>query len=373
MSKNIIVKYNVIGPTLLGFGGSLYVAFETAIAFAKKGYNVCFDPILLHKKTRNLLMKIKEFYGVPEHDLINIHIGKCVKNNSITMNLTGDFLSGKADIVYMHFPVFAKPRIYYPGLHGVYSLSANLYYIANLIYKSTYFKKTKLVIANSSFTKKYLKQYIDKDIVIVYPPVNLEDILDKKPLSRTTRDKIILFVSRLSYEKQPYKVLIVAEVLEKLGLKDWKIICAGSSSIYTDKLINSIQEIARRRNLDKYIIFLRDLPRIKLVELYRKAYVYVHLTSREHFGITIIEAMAAGTPVIIPRSNSAWTDVALKNANIALSYSDYNELKELLTKIIYDDKLWSKLSIASRERAKYFNRTRFHEEITKLVEEKLGI
>jgi len=364
---DISVKYNILGAKLLGFGGSLYVALETAIAFLRRGYSVCFDPIFMHERFSKEIPVMSRIYGIPLEELSELAVGKC-DPASLSINSTGDFLSGKADVVYLHYPSFLKPEVYYEGLDGVYSIAANIYYVLNLLYRPFALKRAKVFIANSSFTKHLLERALGVRAALIYPPVNVKDLISQEPLPHSKREQFILSVSRLSYEKQPHRIILIARILHNLGLHDWKVVCAGTSSKYADVITRMIYELAWRKGVRNYVVIYRDLSREELIELYRKAYIYVHLTPREHFGISIVEAMAAGTPVIIPKDNGAWIDVANRNSSILLTYSSLPELAKNVKLLVEDVKEWSKLSRNARLRAEYFKRERFHKELVKLVE-----
>jgi len=364
------VKYNILSPLLLGFGGSLYVALETAIAFSRRGYSVCFNPIINYSGLTKELTRLSNIYGIPREELKEIRIGPC-DSASLIMNLTGDVLSGVADVVYFHYPSILKPSIYYTGLDEVYSIVAHIYYIVNLMYKPAILRKTKVFLANSTFTKKLVEKVLGVKADLVHPPVNLTGLLDHEPLPRESRENVILAVTRFSQEKQPHRILFIAKILKDLNLDDWRVVCVGSSSKYAEKIVKTIKEVAWRKGLSRYITIYRDLPRSALIELYRKAFIYVHLTPREHFGISVVEALAAGTPAVIPRDNGAWFDIANQNPEIVQPYSNYQELARVLEMLIEDKALWNKLSANARKRAEYFKRERFHEEITKIIEEKV--
>ncbi|MCD6300767.1 MAG: glycosyltransferase, partial [Staphylothermus sp.] len=118
----------------------------------------------------------------------------------------------------------------------------------------------------------------------------------------------------------------------------------------------------------EYIEVKTNVGRDELVEYLRKAYAYIHITEKEHFGISVVEAMAAGTPVIVPKSSGSWIDIVKRDNIYGLGYSDHFELESSIKKLVNDEKTWKKLSRNSRRRAKRFSRDRFHKEISKYTE-----
>ncbi len=355
------------GPKLLGFGGSLYVALEMGIGLLKQGYSVCFNPIIPLTNIDRVLEKIIRFFGIPPSDLKGLTIGMC-RDADLYINAYGDILSGPAHIIYFHFPSFSNPETYYPDLPKRAYIPAQIYSLSNKLFKHSLLVKTQLYLVNSSFTAKYISQTLNVKPLIIYPPVNVDQFYRGGLVDQSRRERYVLVVSRISYEKQPYRILWLAHILDELGLRDWKIVFAGASSRFSEEIIGSIKALLKKYGLEDRVVFVKDVERYELIELYRRAYIYVHLTIREHFGISIVEAMAAGTPVIIPESSSAWIDIAKGSLKYALPYSGYHSLKKAVEKLVVDKDLWIELSINGWKRARFFNRERFHREIVKCIE-----
>ncbi len=355
------------GAKFLGVGGSEYTALEVAIGLAKYGFEVFLQGIELSKPEK--LIKLAEFYGIPKEELRGIGIGSSNKHGEcIVFNTSGDMLSGPSHIIYFHFPSIINPQVYYPGIKGFMRLGGTVYSLVNLLLSPISMRKTVLMIANSTLTANFIKKLYGIEPVVVHPPVNIKEIVSQPVLPRDEREKYFLIVSRISYEKQPHKVLILSSILKKLGLRGWKILLVGARGRYSDRIIKELYEKASFRGLAEYIEIRTNVNRNELIDYLRKAYSYIHITEKEHFGISVVEAMAAGTPVIVPKSSGSWIDIVNMDNNYGLGYSDYFELENCIKKIVNDENTWIKLSRNARRRAKRFSRDRFHKEISKYTE-----
>ena len=90
----------------------------------------------------------------------------------------------------------------------------------------------------------------------------------------------------------------------------------------------SLEKLSRSQAIDDHITFTGRISGEKLIALYQAADVYVNSSRHEGFGITILEAMACGTPVI-----STKTGVAQDLEGYVLTY-DYGDCEALAKKLI---------------------------------------
>jgi len=97
-----------------------------------------------------------------------------------------------------------------------------------------------LIIYNSEFTKNHAQKNWHKRSLIIYPPVDIENI---KPLKK---EKIILSVGRffgyLKSKKQEFIIDVFKKLYEEDKLKDWKLILAGSAGDGDQPYINELRE-----------------------------------------------------------------------------------------------------------------------------------
>jgi len=188
-------------------------------------------------------------------------------------------------------------------------------------------QKVKLFVANSQEVRRRIEKFYRRDSIVIYPPVKLP-----KPV-KTKRQSYYLIVSRPVGGKG---IELGMEAARKYG---FKLKVAGGGAI-TDK---------------------------ELVKLYCGARAFLALAKDEDFGITPVEAMACGTPVIA--YNGGGYKETVVDGKTGILFNDYSV--EGLGKAI---KEFGKMQFSPeqcRAQAKKFNQERFKKEIKKIVEEGL--
>jgi glycosyltransferase involved in cell wall biosynthesis len=169
--------------------------------------------------------------------------------------------------------------------------SLNRAYI-NLITKST-------VLTNSQFSRKaIMSAFPSSQIQIIYPPVDV-DIFRKYSLESNERKDITLVISRIHPDKEIEKALSLARILKKKNIGKHMII-VGSLIRRNVSYIRYLANLIKEWDIDDYVILKPNTPLDELFKLMHKAKVYFHPKSGEHFGMSIVESMAAGLVPVVP-------------------------------------------------------------------------
>lgn len=169
-----------------------------------------------------------------------------------------------------------------------------------------YYKKNPTIVKTPALAE-YLKSYGAGDNVHVVP-VGLDtellkqDYADypveelKKSWGYTKDEKVILFVGRMTAEKQPVKMI---EIFQKLYEKDanYRLLMVGQGEL----LVEVEQEIVRKE-LNSVVKIHKKVPNDSMWELYRLAECYVNLNTHEIFGMAILEAMYYENVVVALRA-----------------------------------------------------------------------
>ncbi len=148
------------------------------------------------------------------------------------------------------------------------------------------------VLANSRFTAWRVGEIYGHQADVVYP---LSPEFDPSAeLPRTAKERMVLWVGRLTHAKRPLEMLAAWERLGREGgSAGYRLVMVGDGPL--------------RLQLDEAIAPLRaaglaelraQVPREELRELYRRALLTVHLGEDEPFGLVPLESMWEGTPVL---------------------------------------------------------------------------
>ena len=135
-----------------------------------------------------------------------------------------------------------------------------------------------LVLANSRHTAKRIQTSWDRDAAVVYPPVRTHFFTpDASP-----RDTFLLWAGAIEPAKRLDRVMALAERHGR------RLVVVGEGS----------QSARMRRVAGEHTTFLGRVSDEQLRELYRTAAAFVQL-HEEDFGITVVEALACGCPVMV--------------------------------------------------------------------------
>lgn len=191
------------------------------------------------------------------------------------------------------------------------------------------------IIAVSRFTKRTIvdRYGIDPDKVrVVHNGIDAE-FLAKPPLDmalslhrlKAQGDKLVLYLGRLTLQKGPdYFIRAAKRVLERRS--DVTFLVVGTGDMERE-LIRQVAELG----ISDRVLFAGFLKGHK--DLYAAADLYVMPSISEPFGLTALEAMASGTPVLISKQSG----VSETAANVLkVDFWDIDEMaNEILSVLEY--------------------------------------
>lgn len=160
--------------------------------------------------------------------------------------------------------------------------------------------------------------------------------------------RIILFVGTLEKRKN-LEVLIKGFELIAQGVPDVLLILAGKPGYGAEELAR----LAKESGAANRILFWGYAPEAELLSLYKRAAVFVFPSKYEGFGIPIIEAMAAGVPVVVS-DIPAHREVVGDNG-LYFPQQCCEGAARQIHKVLADNQLASKLAGLGRERANLFS------------------
>jgi len=151
-------------------------------------------------------------------------------------------------------------------------------------------RRARLVVCNSNAERQsLLRKFPDlQGVQVIYNGVDLDRIRLAEPYTATS-SKVILCVSRLVRYKNVHLILHALKYLPQ----EYKMVVIGTGSE-----MESLQALVAKLGLQGRVDFLGNVPDGELHRWYRTATVFAHLSEIESFGMTCIEALAAGTPVV---------------------------------------------------------------------------
>ncbi len=382
----------VVHHKLVARGGGEFLAINTIEAAKEAGHEVWL--VSNDRSLKDIIMSSQEAYGkTPSIDrhirpafgllsrfgkfslyqriLVTLTAGRLLSKGAVDLviNTHGDMipftLKGRY-ILYCHYPtsvaIMESPRY----RHFPLNLYAKPYAWLLRRWRP---KGTEIILANSRFTKRKIKEVWGVDSEILYPPVDIQTFWNPNPIDR---EPTVVSVGRFTREKR-YEVIIKAFSEVAKELPEAKLYLMGSSQA-TGALnyIRKLRELAKRQGIAKKVFIETDVPLSTLRSRLASSMVYVHAMVNEHFGISVVQAMAAGLVTIVHKSGGPFEDI-IERGKWGFYFQDTRELASKIITILEDRTLWREYHIRSLSRCKVFDAANFKKGMLKFIEHALRI
>lgn len=177
-------------------------------------------------------------------------------------------------------------------------------------------------------------------------PVPADDIRRVTQRYGIDRD-YVLAVGTLEPRKNLRSLLLAWAGLRK-EVNEQLVVAGGQGWLFEET-----QSLLAKLGLGNKVIFTDYVPKSELPALYQGAKVFVFPSYYEGFGIPVLEAMAAGTPVLC--SNTSSLPEVADTAALYFDPEDVEALKLAVRRALGDKPLRDRLRAAGKERAAGFS------------------
>lgn len=213
---------------------------------------------------------------------------------------------------------------------------------------------SKLIALTNTQASQYIQMGVDKSKIEVVPNgvcVSEFSSLPRKgefrqKYSINESQKIVLFLGRI-HEIKGIDLLVSAfsECITNTNFNDTKLVIAGPDDRFLSQLEKQIEELGIENN----VLLTGPIYGTDKLEAYTDADIYVLPSIYETFPMTVIEACACSTPVIITK-NCGIEDIIHDKAGYVIEH-DKNKLKTALFDFLDNEKMRKRYGEGGRELA----------------------
>ena len=251
--------------------------------------------------------------------------------------LVARILAGCKVATYVHYPTISTDMLSMvwdrrPSYNNNIQISNNIlitciklvYYTIFAMLYGIVGSLANLTMVNSTWTKNHISSLwkLAGKIHVVYPPVDTKSLKDMPLTGR--ENGMILSIGQFRPEKDHVMQLhSFAKLIElvkehndnekfKQTLTTPTLVLIGSCRNGDDQQrVDELQKLARELNIQDNVKFVLNEPYSTLKEYFSKASIGIHTMWNEHFGIGVVEMMAAGLVTIAHDSGGPSSDIIL--------------------------------------------------------------
>lgn len=303
-------------------------------------------------------LKIKQILEKEKPDIVHLHA-------PILLGINGLIIAKKLGI-----PTIATYHTHFPD-YLPHILKGKLLKRLNWMGEYTAKKLIKIVFSEADVTTAPTQELVDeltdygiKNVIYLPNGVNIKKLKakesEKKKFSKKYKlgkRKIILYAGRVSPEK---KLEILIKAFKKIENNKTLLLIVGAGPG-----LKKYKQMAKELTI-KNIIFTGYVKDEMLFSAYSLADVFVSPSDSETFGLTFIEAMAFGVPVIGVNKLGAKELIINKENGYLVKAGAIDELAAKIEKLLKNKKIRDGIRKQAKKTAKYYSIERCMKKTTEI-------
>lgn len=276
---------------------------------------------LLMQNFMSILVAIQAaYYIIPEVYLETI---------GFTYTLPVFKFSGSTVIAYVHYPTISSDMI-----HNVLTSSHAAFNNREIFVRSSFMRRVKLiyyktlaylygfagrradlVMVNSSWTKKHIESLWKISAKVVYPPCDVDSFkslkLDRFGVPNNKKGINVISIAQFRPEKNHEMQIEAFDMfLNSTNCPESRLTLYGGCRDDSDhKRVKYLKDLIHRLDLSSRVDIIVNASFEKLLDGLREADAAIHTMANEHFGIVILEFMAAGLITVAHNSGGPKADI----------------------------------------------------------------
>lgn len=368
-------------------GGGAYHVYNLARELARRGVDV--KVFTLNTDNTSFLKRTKVETHFGKVQVVRVPASRISKfNYQIAPKLISLLSKESPDIIHAHgYQVFTTDAALIASklkkaplvltLHGFprgFDKLAHRAYF-NLIGKETLRKAKKIISVSRIVAREFKAIGVSEEKMAIIPNgIDLEEYkqlpvgdLFRKRLDIKENEKIVLTIGRLERIKGfQYLIRALPSIIKEVG--STKLVMAGPDFNYGVKL----KKIAEETNVQDNVIFYGPINGKEKFEAFSAANIVAVPSLYEGFGMLLLEAMAAGKPLVATNTGAAPEIIQNGKNGILADLGDTEDLAGKIVKLLSDDQLMYLIGQESRKTVEAFGWEKVSEQIHKLYIDCLG-
>jgi len=227
----------------------------------------------------------------------------------------------------------------------------------NLFLRFIYIRRlnnTDHIIFLSKYSKKVAGNFIKIKSYSIIPhgvDESFYEVKYKKINEKKSSPIHALYVSNaLIYKNQWNVIAAIAKIRNRHGIDIKLKIVGGGSGLAFNKMKLSKDKYDKKSNFIKLCGFT---SKNQIKKDYQSSHIFIFASSCESFGITLLEAMSTGIPIVC--SNKSSLPEIIKDNTVYFDPENIEEIIAAIMKILKNNQLRKKLSIGAKSRSMYFS------------------
>nr|XP_012154203.1 PREDICTED: GDP-Man:Man(3)GlcNAc(2)-PP-Dol alpha-1,2-mannosyltransferase isoform X2 [Megachile rotundata] len=241
-------------------------------------------------------------------------------------------------------------------------------------------RRAEIIMVNSSWTEEHINTIWKCPLKThkIYPPCDVKHLTSLPLFNDDEKSYSIRIISVAQFRPEKNHPLMLRAMYELRSIvkeEVWekvRLILIGSCRNSEDETrVKDMQDLSKHFALEENVEFKLNVPYSELISEFQKATIGLHTMWNEHFGISVVECMAAGLIVVAhasggPRADIIVTQPGSQNGFLATEAEEYAKIMAHIINMHPDER--KAIRMVARASVNRFSDEIFEREFLRTIE-----